>query len=78
MPLIIVLFDNVVIPDTFNELFIDVVLFNIVIPLTFNVLFTFNPLELINALYVFVDPILNVIVPYSCNVNVSVGCEICI
>ena len=36
VPLIIVLFDNVVIPDTFNELFIDVVLFNIVIPLTFN------------------------------------------
>ncbi len=35
MPLIIVLFDKVVIPETFNELFIDV-LFNIVIPLTFN------------------------------------------
>ncbi len=36
MPLILVLFDKVVIPERFNELFNVVVLFNIVIPLTFN------------------------------------------
>ncbi len=78
VPLIIVLFDKVVIPETFNEVVKVVLLFNIVVPLTFNVLFTFNPLEFIKALCVFLGPILNVIVPNYCNVNVSVGCEICI
>ena len=40
VPLIIVLFDKVVIPETFNELFIEVVLFNIVAPDTYNELYT--------------------------------------
>ena len=68
----VVLFDSVVNPDIFNDDDNVVALFNIVEPDTFNVLFTFYPIELIKILCVFVGPILNVIVPYSCNVKVSV------
>ena len=61
-----VLFDNVVIPDTFND-DNNVVLFNVVVPETFNVLFIEfkNDVEVVFKLVIYVDKWFKLVVKFD-------------